>query len=110
MNIKTFAKKTDIDYEKVMEDFCGDTAALKKAIETFADRQAFDSLLKAIEEKDEESVKALSHRLRKEAERLSLSECSKLCRKLEESPSDKYRGFLSPLSKEFDSIISALED
>ena len=49
MNITSFAEEVGIDYESVIEDYCGDTAALRGDIEAFLPSCHLDELEKAIE-------------------------------------------------------------
>lgn len=109
MNIKTFAEKTGIDYEKVMEDFCGDTAALKERILSFEPDCSIPSLKAAIEEKNEEAVHSIAHRIRKNAEKLTLNEIARLARKLEEADTERFQSLAEPLEKEISAYKTALD-
>ena len=98
-----------MDYESLMEDFCGDTAAIKERILSFPSDAKFSELKSAVIEKDDMKVKALAHSLRKSAQKLCLSEIESLARKMEESPADKYHSFIEPLEKELTLYSKALE-
>ena len=110
MNIRTFAFETGMDYESLMEDFCGDTAAIKERILSFPSDAKFSELKSAVIEKDDMKVKALAHSLRKSAQKLCLGEIESLARKMEESPADKYHSFIEPLEKELGLYSKALEE
>lgn len=110
MNIKTFSDKTGIDYDKLVEDFCGDTALLRQKILSFPSDCNLAGLKKAIKENDEAAVRSIAHRIRKSAEALSLAETARLAKKLEDSQPDRFRSFLEPLEKEISFCKKALED
>ena len=94
MNITSFAEEVGIDYESVIEDYCGDTAALRGDIEA----------------KDEDSVRKLAHAIRKKAEKIGLESMAQIARKLEESPAERFHAFISPIQREGQLYAKALAD
>ena len=110
MNITSFAEEVGIDYESVIEDYCGDTAALRGDIEAFLPSCHLDELEKAIEAKDEDRVRKLAHAIRKKAEKIGLESMAQIARKLEESPAERFHAFISPIQREGQLYAKALAD
>ena len=108
MNITSFAEEVGIDYESVIEDYCGDTAA--GDIEAFLPSCHLDELEKAIEAKDEDRVRKLAHAIRKKAEKIGLESMTQIARKLEESPAERFHAFISPIQREGQLYAKALAD
>ena len=50
MNIKAIASRIGMDYDNVIENFCGDTSEVRKKLESFIDDCNFTALESAIEE------------------------------------------------------------
>ena len=78
MNIRSFADAAGIDYERLMDEFCGDTKALSTSIRSYLDTCDLPSLVKSVEDGDEEAVRHAAHRIRKCAEKLLLDETASL--------------------------------
>ena len=109
MNIRSFADATGIDYERLMDEFCGDTKALSTSIRSYLDTCDLPSLVKSVKDGDEEAVRSSAHRIRKCAEKLLLDETASLARKLEEAPAERMHSLVTPLEKEFARFTAALE-
>ena len=105
MNIRSFADATGIDYERLMDEFCGDTKALSTSIRSYLDTCDLPSLVKSVKDGDEEAVR---HRIRKCAEKLLLDETASLARKLEDAPAERMHSLVTPLEKEFARFTAAL--
>ena len=109
MNIRSFADAAGIDYERLMDEFCGDTKALSTSIRSYLDTCDLPSLVKSVKDGDEESVRHAAHRIRKCAEKLLLDETTCLDRKLEEAPAERMHSLVTPLEKEFARFTVPLE-
>ena len=114
MNIRSFADAAGIDYERLMDEFCGDTKALSTSIRSYLDTCDLPSLVKSVKDKsvkdgDEEAVRSSAHRIRKCAEKLLLDETASLARKLEDAPAERMHSLVTPLEKEFARFTAALE-
>lgn len=110
VNITNFAQKLGLDYEKIVEDYCGDMQALAHDILVFPELCRLDDVEKALNEKDVTAVHTAAHRMRKAAEKLSLDEIVRLSRRLEEASIDRAHSLLGPLGKEISAYNKALED
>ena len=49
MNIKAIAGRIGMDYDNVIEDFCGDTGEIRKKLESFTEDCDFSALKVAVE-------------------------------------------------------------
>lgn len=110
MNIKTFADAVGMDYERVIEDFCGDTAALGAMIAAYPEKAGYDDLRKALESGGAEAARKSAHRLRKESERIGLDEIAELAQKIEKAGDDRLKSFAEPLDKAWKTITDALSE
>ncbi len=110
MNITNFARKLGLDYEKIVEDYCGDMQALGQDIISFPSLCRLDEVENALKHGSADEVHRIAHRMRKAAEKLSLDEISRLSRRLEDSPIDRAHSLLEPLEKEISAYNKALED
>ena len=66
MSIKSLAERIGMDYDSVIEDFCGDVSALKDSLKAFHEAEDINNLKKAVESMDIEGIRKASHKIRNE--------------------------------------------
>lgn len=108
MNIRAIAKQIDMDYDDVLEDFCGDVSAISSKLENYLADCSFSSLTEAVKADDAEAIRKSAHRIRKCSEKLGLSQMAKLASTLENAKSDKAASAFEPLEKEYRKIEEVL--
>lgn len=109
MNIRAIARSIDMDYDEVLEDFCGDVQAITSKLESYLDDCAFESLEEAVEKEDATLVKKGAHRVRKCSEKLGLKAMEKYAGTLENAKSDRIASAFEPLAKEYAKVKEVLE-
>lgn len=109
MNIRSIAKSIDMDYDSVLEDFCGDVQSITAKLESYLSDCDFDSLRAAIEKEDAEAVRKGAHRVKKCSEKLGLKAMEKYAATLENAKSDRIAGAFEPLEKEYNKVKEVLE-
>ena len=110
MNIKAIANKIGIDYEKVVEDFCGDISTLGARIENFASSDFANKLNAYLDSSDYENTKALSHSIRKDAEKIGLDSIAKSAKRVEDADSDKIKNATLILIEKIKDATSIIEN
>ncbi len=110
MSIKSLAEKIGMDYESVIEDFCGDVSALKNALKAFPSSGNITALKECVANKDSEGIKREAHRIRKSAEKLGLGELKTAASRLEEVNAEKVPGDADHLERLFESAVKAIEE
>ena len=110
MSIKTLAGKIGMDYESVIEDFCGDVSSLKDALKAFASSGDGERLGKAVAADDAEAVRKEAHRIRKSAEKLGLEDLRKAAARLEEASEDKTAADYAHLAALSAPAVRAIEE
>ena len=85
MNIKAIASRIGMDYDNVIEDFCGDTSEVRKKLESFITDCNFTALESAVEQNDEELIKKCAHKVKKTGEKLGLTDLVKYAAILEDA-------------------------
>lgn len=108
MNIRAIAKQIDMDYDNVLEDFCGDVAAISAKLENYLADCSFETLAAAVKADEAEAVKKGAHRIRKCSEKLGLTQMAKLASTLENAKADKATSAFEPLEKEYRKIEEVL--
>ena len=108
MNIKAIASRIGMDYDNVIEDFCGDTSEIRKKLESFISDCNFTALESAVEQNDEESIKKCAHKIKKTGEKLGLSDLVKHAAILEEAKSGKIASAFAALDGEYKKISEIL--
>ena len=108
MNIRAIAEKTGMDYEAVMEDYCGDVSILKEKIMAFPASADLSQLEKSIKEGDTDGVRKEAHRIRKAAEKLGMKELARLASLLEEVDGEKAKTDFEELRAARDSICAVI--
>ncbi|MBO8436943.1 MAG: Hpt domain-containing protein [Spirochaetes bacterium] len=97
-----------MDYESVIEDFCGDVSALKDALKAFASTDC-QNLSEAVEKNDDATVKKEAHRIRKSAEKLGLEKLKVAAARLEEVNEEKVPADYAHLASIFTSTVDAIK-
>ena len=108
MNIKAIASRIGMDYDNVIENFCGDTSEVRKKLESFIDDCNFTALESAIEANDEEQIKKCAHKIRKTGEKLGLTNLVKQASLLEDAKNGKIAPSYDFLRKEYLEIAKNL--
>ena len=72
MNIRAIADKIGMDYEGVMEDFCGDVGAVREKLMAFASGNIAESIDGCLGSGDYAGARKFAHSLRKNAEKLGI--------------------------------------
>ncbi len=110
MSIKSLAEKIGMDYESVIEDFCGDVSALRESLRKFPSSHDEEALSMAVAAKDWEGVKKEAHRIRKSAEKLGLEELRTAASRLEEVNEEKVPADYEHLKALYDEAVRAIEE
>lgn len=109
MNIKAIATKIGIDYENVLEDFCGDVSALGEMLQAFSEASFSSKLKEALDKADHESIKSLAHKIRNNSEKLGLSTIAKAARRVEDADLDKIKNATIVLIEKIDEAVAAID-
>ena len=110
MNIKAVADKIGIDYEKTVEDFCGDVSALSSRLQAFASSNAIETLKTLQDKADAAGIKKLAHGIRKDAEKVGLETVAKASRRVEDADTDKLKSAVHVLIEKMEEAISAIKN
>ena len=109
MNIKAIASRIGMDYDNVIEDFCGDTSEVRKKLESFITDCNFTALESAVEQNDEELIKKCAHKVKKTGEKLGLTDLVKYAAMLEDAKSGKISTSFEVLKNEYNKISEILQ-
>lgn len=110
MNITTFCETLGIDYDNIVEDFCGDMGALRAAIEDYGNLARSAQLKETVASGDDGKIHTLAHSLRKGAEKLSLKELARLAGKLETCEKERRASLVEPMEKELSVLLRTLDE
>ena len=110
MSIKSLAEKIGMDYENVLEDFCGDVSTLKDTLRNFSSSHDEEALRKSVEAMDGEGVKREAHKIRKSAEKLGLEDLRTAAARLEEVNEEKVPADYQHLKAIYDRTIRAIDE
>ena len=108
MNLKSMAGKIGMNYDSVLEDFCGDVSSIREKVESLLQECSIDDLVLAYSNGDEEGVRKAAHDIRKKAEKLGLQVLIKAALQLEEAKPGRLAAPYENLVKEFEKIKSVL--
>ena len=108
MNIKAIADKIGIDYETVLEDFCGDVSELGSRLQRFAASDVITELKNALEAADHAHVKSLAHEARNKAEKVGLKNIAKVARRVEDADDDKIKNATIVLIEKLEDVFAAI--
>ncbi len=109
MNIKAIADKLGIDYENILEDFCGDVSELSMKMQEFATSDVVEKLNQALQNADQESVKQLAHKVRNTGDKIGLANVAKAARRVEEADKDKLKSATLVLIEKLEEAISTIK-
>ena len=109
MNIRAIAKSIDMDYDEVLEDFCGDVQSIATKLESYLSDCDFESLKEAVKKEDYQAVKKGAHKIKKCSEKLGLKAMEKVASTLENAKSDRIASAFEPLEKEYEKVKEVLE-
>ncbi len=109
MNIRAIADKIGLDYENIIEDFCGDVAALGSKLSAFTETCKLDGLKTAMENKDYDAVRSEAKKIRKAAEKVGLKDLKKVAEHAEEAKDDKLHSAVSSLIQKYEEIAKYLD-
>ncbi len=99
-----------MDYDSVIEDFCGDVAALKDSLRAFQSSSDLETLRKNVEKMDIEGIRTVSHRIRKSAEKLGLGELKTAASRLEEVNAEKIPADAEHLETLYTDVLMAMAE
>ena len=108
MNIKAIAGRIGMDYDNVIEDFCGDTGEIRKKLESFISDCDFAALRSAVESGDGEDIRKKAHKVKKTGEKLGLTSLVKCAALLEDAKNGKVASAFSALEKEYTKVADIL--
>jgi len=97
-----------MDYDNVLEDFCGDVSTITAKLESYLKDVDFPSLKAAMETKDAGAIVKAAHKVKKASEKLGLKTMTKYASTLENSKSDKMEAAYETLEKEYSKVEEAL--
>jgi hypothetical protein len=113
MNISSIAKQIGMDYDLVLEDYCGDVSIVADKLSTFVGDCAFASLEESVNNGDEENIRKGAHRIKKLSEKLGIKPLEKSAEQLENAKSSKIAALFASLKEEYlkiEKVLSAKED
>lgn len=108
MNIKAIADKIGIDYETVLEDFCGDVSELGSRLQGFASSDVINGLKKALEAANHTEIKSLAHGIRNKAEKVGLKNIAKVARRVEDADDDKIKNATIVLIEKLEDVFATI--
>lgn len=109
MNIKSLAKKINMDYEGLMEVYGGDVSLIFDKINNFENETAFSALAEAIQAEDKESISKAARKVKKVAEKLSITPLYDAARALQHADDNFYTLF-SNVENEYKKVIAAIKE
>ena len=98
-----------MDYEGVMEDFCGDVSIVREKLLSFAASDTAESIDRCIGDKDYAGARKLAHSLRKNAEKLGIKALAERAGRVEEVSDEKIEGDWKETKELYASIINAIK-
>ena len=98
-----------MDYEKVMEDFCGDVGAVREKLMAFASGNIAESIDGCLGSGDYAGAKKLAHSLRKNAEKLGIWKLAEQAGRIEEVNDEKVQADWHEAKELYTSIINAIK-
>lgn len=110
MNIKALAGKIGLDYEKTIEDFCGDVSALGSKLKGFAAACNVDELKAAMDDNDIAAIKKAAHAIRKASEKVGIAPLAKAASRVEEAEDSKIASACQTLIEKYSEVIAILEE
>lgn len=109
MNIRAIADKIGMDYEGVMEDFCGDVGAVREKLMAFASGNIAESIDGCLGSGDYAGARKFAHSLRKNAEKLGIKKLAEQAGRLEEVSDEKMQADWQEAKELHASIVNAIK-
>ena len=109
MNIKALAGKIGLDYEKTIEDFCGDVSALGAKLKSFAAACNIDELKSAMDDNNIAAIKKAAHAIRKASEKVGITPLAKAASRVEEAEDAKIASACQTLIEKYNEVIEYLD-
>lgn len=109
MNISAIADKIGLDYENIIEDFCGDVAALGSKLSAFTENCRIDGLEAAMESKDYDTARSEAKKIRKAAEKVGLRDLKKAAEHAENAKDDKLHSAVASLVQKYNDVAQCLD-
>ena len=109
MNIRAIADRIGMDYEGVMEDFCGDVSIVREKLLSFAGSDVSSSIDTCIADNDYAGARKLAHTLRKNAEKLGIKALAERAGRRVEVREEKIAGDWQETKELYLSIINAIK-
>lgn len=109
MNIKALAGKIGLDYEKTIEDFCGDVSALGAKLKGFATACNIDELKSAMDDNNIAVIKKAAHAIRKASEKVGITPLAKAASRVEEAEDAKIASACQTLIEKYNEVIEYLD-
>lgn len=110
MNISAIAKRIGMDYDLVLEDYCGDVSLISSKLASFVK----DCNFKALEDKkaagDEDGLKAEAHRIKKLAEKMGITPLLKAAQLVENTKGNKLGSAYETLESEYNKVAQVLAE
>ena len=110
MNIKALAGKIGLDYEKTIEDFCGDVSALGSKLKGFSSACNIDELRNALSENNTAAIKKAAHAIRKASEKVGIAPLAKAASRVEEADDAKIASACQTLIEKYSEVIAFIEE
>ncbi len=89
MSIRSIAGRIGMDYDSVIEDYCGDVPSLAATLREFPSGTAVEEMRKCIGEENWDGARKAAHALRKRAEKVGLKKLAEKAALIEEVSSEK---------------------
>lgn len=110
MNISSIAKRIGMDYDLVLEDYCGDVSLISSKLGSFLSDCNFEALKESKRANDEAKIKSEAHRVKKLSEKLGIMPLSKAAALLENAKENKIEVAFSSLESEFNKVAEVLKE
>ena len=110
MNIRALAGKIGLDYEKTIEDFCGDVSALGAKLKGFSSACNIDELKSALSENNTAAIKKAAHAIRKASEKVGITSLAKAASRVEEAEDAKIASACQTLIEKYSEVIAFIAE
>ncbi len=110
MNISAFAKRIGMDYDLVLEDYCGDVSLISSKLASFVKDCNFATLEAKKAADDEDGLKAEAHRIKKLAEKMGITPLFKAAQLVETAKGNKLENAYEALESEYKKVAEVLAE
>lgn len=110
MSIKAIAMKIGMDYDAVIEDFCGDVTLIADKLRTFAQDCAFPSLEKAVKDNDLDAITKGARKVRKAAEKIGILPLQSAAEALEKAQGDSIHPLFEDVKTSYQNVLDAIDE